>query len=74
MSDVTTGVGLAKNAFQVHGFDATGEVVFRRQLRRGQLLTARQASTSEVRDLRGETGAGLSTTAFLDLPDGSGAS
>ena len=39
MSDVTTiGVDLAKNVFQVHGVDAAGEVVFRRQLRRGQVL------------------------------------
>ncbi len=39
MTDVTTiGVDLAKNVFQVHGVDAEGGVVFRRQLRRGQTL------------------------------------
>jgi transposase len=39
MGDVITiGVDLAKNVFQVHGVDAEGEVVFRRQLRRGQVL------------------------------------
>ena len=39
MGDVTTiGIDLAKNVFQVHGVDAEGEVVFRRQLRRGQVL------------------------------------
>jgi len=39
MSDVTTiGVDLAKNVFQVHGVDAEGGVVFRRQLRRKQVL------------------------------------
>ena len=39
MGDVTTiGIDLAKNVFQVHGVDAAGEVVFRRQLRRGQVL------------------------------------
>jgi len=37
MTDVITiGVDLAKNVFQVHGVDAEGAVVFRRQLRRGQ--------------------------------------
>ena len=37
MSEVITiGVDLAKNVFQVHGVDAEGAVVVRRQLRRGQ--------------------------------------
>jgi transposase len=31
------GVDLAKNVFQVHGVDAAGKVVVRRQLRRGQM-------------------------------------
>src|SRR5258705_8499568 len=31
------GLDLAKNVFQVHGVDASGEVVVRRQLRRGQV-------------------------------------
>ena len=35
---VTIGLDIAKNVFQVHGIDAEGEVVVRRQLRRGQLL------------------------------------
>ena len=39
MTDVITiGVDLAKNVFQVHGVDVAGGVVFRRQLRRGQML------------------------------------
>jgi transposase len=39
MNDVMTiGIDLAKNVFQVHRVDAAGEVVFRRQLRRGQVL------------------------------------
>ena len=39
MNDVITiGVDLAKNVFQVHGIDAEGAVIFRRQLRRGQML------------------------------------
>ncbi len=35
---ITIGVDLAKSVFQVHGVDAEGGVVVRRQLRRGQVL------------------------------------
>ena len=35
---ITIGVDLAKNLFQVHGVDAEGAVVIRRQLRRSQML------------------------------------
>jgi len=35
---VTIGLDLAKSVFQVHGVDAVGEVVVRRQIRRSQLL------------------------------------
>jgi transposase len=35
---VTIGLDLAKSVFQVHGVDAAGEVVVRRQIRRAQLL------------------------------------
>jgi len=35
---ITIGVDLAKTVFQVHGVDAEGGVIFRRQLRRGQML------------------------------------
>ncbi len=35
---ITIGVDLAKNVFQIHGVDAEGGVVFRRWLRRGQML------------------------------------
>jgi transposase len=39
MSEITTiGLDLAKNVFQVHGIDGTGQVVVRKQLRRGQVL------------------------------------
>jgi len=39
MSEVITiGIDLAKNVFQVHGVDAEGNVIIRRQLRRGQML------------------------------------
>ena len=35
---ITIGVDLAKNVFQVHGVDAEGEVVIRRQLRRSRVM------------------------------------
>ncbi len=39
MSNVTTiGVDLAKNVFQVHGIDASGKAVIRKQLRRRQVV------------------------------------
>jgi transposase len=34
----TIGLDLAKNVFQVHGDDRSGEMVVRRQLRRGEVL------------------------------------
>ena len=40
MQTVTTiGLDIAKSVFQVHGVDAAGQVVIRRQLKRGQVLT-----------------------------------
>jgi transposase len=39
MSEITTiGLDLAKHVFQVHGIDASGRTVLRKQLRRGQVL------------------------------------
>ncbi len=38
MQVTTVGVDLAKNVFQVHGIDETGEVVSNRAIRRAQLL------------------------------------
>ena len=39
MQEITTiGLDIAKPVFQVHGIDASGEVVVRRQLRRRQVL------------------------------------
>ena len=39
MSELSmVGLDLAKQVFQVHGADASGQVVFRKQLRRGQVL------------------------------------
>ena len=38
MQITTIGLDLAKNVFQVHGVDATGQVVVRKSLRRSQML------------------------------------
>jgi transposase len=38
MEITTIGVDLAKSIFQVHGVDATGQVVIRKSLRRAQML------------------------------------
>ena len=38
MKITTIGLDLAKNVFQVHGVDATGQVVVRKSLRRSQML------------------------------------
>ena len=39
MGEVSTvGIDLAKSVFQVHGSDASGRVVFRKKLRRDQIL------------------------------------
>jgi transposase len=39
MGEVSTiGLDLAKNVFQVHGADASGAVLFRKKLRRHQVL------------------------------------
>ena len=35
---ITVGLDLAKNVFQVHGADAAGRAVFRKKLRRAQVL------------------------------------
>ena len=40
METITTiGLDIAKSVFQVHGVDAAGEVVVRRRLSRGRVLT-----------------------------------
>ena len=38
MQITTIGLDLAKNVFQIHGVDATGQVVVRKSLRRAQML------------------------------------
>ncbi len=38
MTITTIGIDLAKNIFQVHGVEASGEVALRRSLRRAQVI------------------------------------
>ena len=38
MQITTIGLDLAKNVFQIHGVDATGQVAVRKSLRRSQML------------------------------------
>ena len=38
MKITTIGLDLAKSVFQVHGVDATGQIVVRKSLRRSQML------------------------------------
>jgi hypothetical protein len=38
MAITTMGLGIAKNVFQIHGVDANGKVVLRKQLKRSQVL------------------------------------
>ena len=46
MNITTVGIDLAKNVFQVHGVDARGKAVLRKQLR--TFTTDRNGSTSAV--------------------------
>ena len=39
MKITTIGIDLAKNAFQVHGVDAHGKTVLKKQLKRDQMAT-----------------------------------
>jgi len=38
MNITTIGLDIAKNVFQIHGVDANGKVVLRKQLKRRQVL------------------------------------
>ena len=40
---ITIGFDIAKSVFQVHGVDAVGQVVIRRQLKRRHVLALAQA-------------------------------
>src|SRR5436309_5784570 len=59
MGEVTTiGLDLAKHVFQVHGVDAEGATVLRKQLRRAQVLAGLSGWPGGVRD-RALLGAGV---------------
>ena len=45
---MTVGLDLAKNVFQVHGIDAEGSAVLRKQLRRAQVLENHKDLVSEL--------------------------
>ncbi len=46
MQTITTiGLDIAKSVFQVHGVDAGGQVIVRRQLKRGRLLHRHESAT-----------------------------
>jgi transposase len=47
----TVGLDIAKSVFQVHGVDATGQVVIRRQLRSAGLLLRRHDQRQVGRSL-----------------------
>ncbi len=49
---ITIGLDLAKNVFQIHGVDASGESVIRRQLRRRYVLSfLKKAAPDSVSEL-----------------------
>lgn len=54
MNEITTiGLDLAKNVFQVHGVDETGQVVVRKRLRRDQVrIKNYKSSCSNVFSMR----------------------
>ena len=49
MQITTIGLYLAKSVFQVHGIDATGQVVVRKSLRRSQMLPSCRLAWSASR-------------------------
>lgn len=50
MDEITTlGIDLAKSVFQLHGVDAEGRAVLRRQLRRSQMGEGRKSLAISVR-------------------------
>lgn len=51
----TVGLDLAKNIFQAHGVDASGEVVFRKKLGRGRLLAFFAGLSPSVESRRSAT-------------------
>jgi hypothetical protein len=63
---ITVGIDVAKSVFQVHGSDASGALVFRKRLRREQVLTFRGGSVCLNRDRQRISGS--SAGCFLELP------
>ena len=53
MQSITTiGLDIAKSVFQVHGVDAGGQVIVRRQLKRRYVLALSFAMSGRYRSLR----------------------
>ena len=52
MQTVTTiGLDIAKSVFQVHGVDAAGQVLIRRQLKRRTVIRQRKATPAPTKGL-----------------------
>lgn len=64
----TIGLDIAKSVFQLHGVDATGDVVVQRRLSRGKILRFRHASSGWRRVERRTTGAESSGSLAM-MPD-----
>ena len=43
---ITIGLDIAKSVFQVHGIDAEGKVIIRRQLKRRYVIVFREAAAA----------------------------
>ena len=55
MQAITTiGLDIAKSVHQVHGVDAAGQVVVRRQLKRHQVITFLAVGDFELADVTGQ--------------------
>ena len=55
MQAITTiGLDIAKSVHQVHGVDAAGQVVVRRQLKRHQVITFLAVGDFELADVAGQ--------------------
>jgi hypothetical protein len=55
MQTITTiGLDIAKSVHQVHGVDAAGQVVVRRQLKRHRVITFLAAGDFEFADVTGQ--------------------
>jgi transposase len=72
MHTITTiGLDIAKSVFQVHGIDAEGKVVIRRQLKRRYVLVFFQKLPLRAVDCPKATSAGSSNSSiFCSIRDG----